>query len=199
MPTFSIDTESLLGISHSGEVTIEGTGTVELTDGQVRNLIDLIRKNGGVTDVKKLQLKEQFPEIYETLDEAYRDAACEEAYRDWLTRGYECDYFDEPEGFRESIEAAGLFKSEPTAGLIEKYREDYGLEEDEEIDPDEWEDFLDDAFYECIDKYYDSLDDAGKVAFIERFYPEAPYEWDPVHLEYNVGIPAAIIRMSKDE
>ena len=83
MPSFSIDTESLLGISHSGEVTIKGTGTVELTDGQVRNLIDLIRKNGGVTDVK--------------------------------------------------------------------------------------------------------------------IYPEAPYEWDPVHLEYNVGIPAAIIRMSKDE
>lgn len=204
MPSFSIDTESILGVSHSGEVMIAGTGAVELSDEHVRSLINLIRDNGGETDVKKLQLEERFPEIYETLDEACRDAASEVAYREWLKTGYECNYFERPEGFMESIEAAGLFKFELTADqMIEKFREDYGLEENDEIDPEELDDYFEDEkeglFYECVNKYYNSLDEDGKVAFIERFYPEAPYEWDPVNIEYNVGIPAAIIKMSENE
>ena len=47
MPYFTIDFETVLGISHSGEVTAEGEGTVELTDEEVQQLIDLIRENGG--------------------------------------------------------------------------------------------------------------------------------------------------------
>ena len=59
MLTFSTDTEISLGISHSGEVTADGTGTVELTDEEVQQLIDLIRENGGETNVEILELEEK--------------------------------------------------------------------------------------------------------------------------------------------
>lgn len=203
MPVFDIYTDISLGISHSGEVTADGTGTVELTDEEVQQLIDLIRENGGETDVEKLELEEKYPDIYETLDEAYGDAARDAAFREWVIRGYERDYFDEPDDFMESIEEAGLFKFEPTAEQIEQYREDMGLEDGEEIDPDELDEYLEDdkwdAFYECVNKYYKSLDEDGKIAFIEKYYAEALEDWDSSDVDYVVEIPPAIIEMARKE
>lgn len=204
MPTFSIETETILGISHSGEIVAEGEGTVELTDEEVQQLIELIRENGGETDVEKLELEEKYPEIYETLDEAYREAASEAAFRHWMIEGYECNYFDEPDDFMEAVEAAGLFKFEPSAEQIEQqFREDYGLEDGDEIDPDDLEDYLEDAkcdaFYDCVNEYYNSLDEDGRVAFIERFYADALNDWDSSNVDYEVDIPPAIIEMAEDE
>lgn len=202
MPIFSIDTETVLGISHFGEVTAEGEGTVELTDEEVQQLIDLIRENGGETDVEKLHLEEKYPEIYEMLDEAYREAASEAAFREWMIKGYECDYFSEPDDFKDAIEAAGIFKFEPTTEQIESFREDYGLEEDDEIDPDKLDEYLEDekwdAFYDCVNKHYNSLDEDGKVDFIELFYADALEDWDSGEVEYDVEIPPAIIKMAKE-
>ncbi len=203
MPLFSIDTEVLLGISHSGEVTAEGTGTVELTDEEVQKLIDLIRENNGETDVEKLELEEKYPDIYETLDEAYRDAASEANFREWLMEGYERDYFSEPEDFMDAVEADGLFKFEITPEMIEEYRDNMGLEEDEEIDQDDLDEYFEDAkrdaFYECIGEYYNSLDDDGKVDFIEQYYGDVMDEGDPGGFDYEVQIPPEIIRMANVE
>lgn len=202
MPTFSIDTEIILGISHSGEVTTEGEGTVELTDEEVQQLIDLIRENGGETNVEKLNLKEKYPEIYEILDEAYHDAASSAAFREWAIEGYECDYFNEPDDFKEAIEAAGLFTFEPSAEQVEQFREDYGLEEDDEIDPEKLNEYFEDekwdALYDCVNKYYNSLDEDGKMDFLEQFYGEALNDWDSSGVDYDVIIPPAIIKMAKD-
>lgn len=204
MPIFSIDTETVLGISHSGEVNAEGEGTVELTDEEVQQLIDLIRENGGETNVEKLNLEEKYPEIYEMLDEAYHDAASSAAFREWTIEGYECSYFDEPDDFKKAVLAAGLFeyKFEPAAELIEQYREDHGLDEDDEIDQDELEEYLEDegldTFYDCVSKYYNSLDEDGRLDFIERFYAEALEDWDSSGVDYVVKIPPAIIKMAID-
>lgn len=204
MPIFSIDTETVLGISQSGEVTAEGEGTVELTDEEVQQLIDLIRENGGETNVERLNLEEKYPEIYEMLDEAYHDAASSAAFREWAIEGYECSYFDEPDDFKKAVLAAGFleYKFEPTAEMIEQYREDYGLDEDDEIDQDELEEYLEDegldTFYDCVSKYYNSLDEDGRLDFIERFYAEALEDWDSSGVDYVVKIPPAIIKMAKD-
>lgn len=200
MPYFTIDFETVLGISHSGEVTAEGEGTVELTDEEVQQLIDLIRENGGETNVEKLNLEEKYPEIYEMLDEAYHDAASSAAFREWAIEGYECDYFNEPDDFKKAVLAAGLFgyKFE----MIEQYREDCGLDKDDEIDQDELEEYLEDegldTFYDCVSKYYNSLDEDGRLDFIERFYAEALEDWDSSGVDYVVIIPPAIIKMAKD-
>ena len=89
MPTFKINTEQSLGFTHYGEVTVEGSGEVELTDEEVRQLIDLIRDNNGETDVEKLGLKEKFPDLYEKLDDAYSDVAIDALWRFHVIDGYE--------------------------------------------------------------------------------------------------------------
>ena len=204
MPIFNILTNSPLGVSHSGEVTVSGEDSVHLTDEEVQQLIDLIRENGGETNVEKLNLEERYPEIYERLDEVYHDAASSAAFREWVIEGYECSYFDEPDDFRKAVLEAGLFEYnfEPTAELIEQYREDYGLDEDDEIDQEELEEYLEeeglDPFYDCVSKYYNSLDEDRRVAFIKRFYAEALEDWDSSGIDYDVKIPPAIIKMAKD-
>ena len=87
MPIFNILTNSPLGVSHSGEVTVSGEDSVHLTDEEVQQLIDLIRENGGETNVEKLNLEERYPEIYERLDEVYHDAASSAAFREWVIGG----------------------------------------------------------------------------------------------------------------
>ena len=101
MPIFNISTESCLGYTHYGDVTVNGKGTVELTDEQVQTLITLIRENGGETDIDALNLKESCPEIYDVLYEAFSDVAWKAAYNHWVIEGYDCNYYDTPLG--ESI------------------------------------------------------------------------------------------------
>ena len=203
MPTFSIDTEVYLGISHSGEVTTDGAGTVELTEEEVQQLIALIRENDGETDIEKLKLEEKYPEIFETLDEAFRDAASAANYREWLMEGFECNYFNEPDDFMEAVEEAGLFKFEPTPEQLKEFREDMDLNDEDDIDPEELEEYFEDekndAFYEFVSKYYGSLDEDGKVDFIERFYGDVMEDGGPGDYDYEVHIPDEIIQMARNK
>ena len=75
MPIFNIFIERSLGFSHSGEVCVSGDGSVELTDEEVKQLIELIREKGGVTDVDELVLEERYPENYKKLDDACYEIA----------------------------------------------------------------------------------------------------------------------------
>ena len=203
MLTFSIDTEISLGISHSGEVTADGTGTVELTDEEVQQLIDLIRENGGETNVEILELEEKYPDIYETLDEAYGDAARDAAFREWVIRGYERNYFEEPDDFMEAAEADGLFKFEYTEEQLDEFKEAFDYDDDEELDQDDLEEYFEEvkriAFDDCIAEHYNSLDEDGKIAFIEKYYAEALEDWDSSDVDYDVEIPPAIIEMARKE
>ena len=74
MAKFEFCCVSNLGFSHYGSVEGYGNGTVELSEGDVTRLVNLIREMK-TTDVEELQLKAKYPDIYEKLDEAFRDAA----------------------------------------------------------------------------------------------------------------------------
>lgn len=93
MAKFEIECEQSLGMSHSGEVTTKGKGTVDLTDEEVKVLVNLIREKG-TTNAEKLELREKHPELYEKLDEAYHHIAykAEELY--WLINGFKNGYYE---------------------------------------------------------------------------------------------------------
>ena len=132
MPVFDLFVEQSLGISHSGEVVADGDGTVELSEEQVRQLVDLLKENGGETDVNVLGLKEKYPEIYELLDNAYRAVAQKTEYDYWVIAGYENGGYETPE--EESIEKCEQkygFKFEFDEA---KYKEENGYAPDEEIE-----------------------------------------------------------------
>ena len=78
----------------------EARGYVDLEDDQVEQLVALIRENGGETDIEKLDLEEKYPEIFEEIDGACREAASDANYRHWLIEGHLCGYFEIPEGQR---------------------------------------------------------------------------------------------------
>ena len=170
MPIFSIDTETVLGISHSGVEATAGEGTVELTNEEVQQLIDLIRENGGETDVEKLNLEEKYPEIYKILDEAFREVAANAEYDYWVRAGYEnCWYEAEAEEIIETCESKYGFHFEykPEDFFIEGGTE---VEENAVIDA-KMEALLDD----WIDDYCSEHPDK-EIAFLS----------DVFHLEPNV-------------
>ena len=187
MPTFPIDTESVLGISHSGEVTAEGEGTVELTDEEVQQLIDLIRENGGETDVEKLELEEKYPEIYSKLDEAYREVARHAEYIHWVNEGYDNGWYDL--SVDESSERCEEF------GFHFEYNPDDFCDEDGEIDEDALEEAKSDALDEWVDEYRGQLNDYEAALFLAEVFDLEPND-AVFDYEYSVDIPQEIINMA---
>ena len=101
MKRFDFTIEICLGLHCNGVGEYaEGKGSVALEDDQVEQLVALIKENGGVTDVKKLGLKEKCPEIFKALDYASYDAASYANYKHWLIEGHLCGYFEILEGQR---------------------------------------------------------------------------------------------------
>lgn len=101
MKRFDFTIEICLGLHCNGVGEYaEGKGSVALEDDQVEQLVALIKENGGLTDVEKLGLKENCPEIFKALDYASYDAASYANYKHWLIEGHLCGYFEIPEGQR---------------------------------------------------------------------------------------------------
>lgn len=189
MPFFSVYSEIVLDISNSGEVTAEGEGTVKLPDEEVQQFIDLIRDNGGETNVDKLNLEEKYPEIYETLDEAYRETAMQAEYNHWVIEGYENGWYETD--LKEMVK-----KCEEEYGFHFEYDpKDYMGEEGTEVDEDLLYDDLQDAFYEWVSKYRGPLDEQEDAEFLSDVFCLEP-EVDDV--DYVVEIPPAIIKMAKE-
>ena len=152
MPTFKIETEQSLGFTHCCEVTTGGSGEVEMTDEEVRQLIDLIRENDGETDVETLGLKEKYPDLYEKLDDAYRDVAIDALWRFLVIDGYENHYYEEPEGVIETAERDYGFK-------FEYDENDFIPEGETEMDEDEFNEARSEAFYDWVDEYRQTLNE----------------------------------------
>lgn len=94
MAEFKIEYVQSLGITHDGcEVTVEGESSVELTDEEVKVLVDLICEKG-TADVKKLKLKKNHPALYKKLDKAYHDMAYKAEENHWLWEGYHNHYYE---------------------------------------------------------------------------------------------------------
>jgi len=93
MAEYKIECIQSLGMAHWGEVTAEGDSTVELTDEEVKVLVELIREKR-TTDVKELNLKENHPALYEKLDKAYHDMVYRAEEMHWLLHGLENGYYE---------------------------------------------------------------------------------------------------------
>lgn len=194
MKEFPIFFEICLGYHCCGCGEYVGAeGSVQLEESQVDQLVALIKDNGGETDIDKIRLKEKYPDIYSALEEAYSDAAGTAVYRHWLIEGYECGYFDEPEGIMEAMEADGLFKYKPEE--VEDVDEIGGDEIDEDITTeDEISYAKEDAFEDWKEEYFDSLSEDEQVAFIEKYYgKDLVNEYGPDGGEYSIEIPQEII------
>ena len=189
MPIFNIFTEHSLGFSHSGEVTCSGNGEVELSEEEVQQLVNLIKENNGETDVEALGLEEKYPDIYEQLDEAFRDAAYHAEYCHWVIAGYENGWYevDTDETMAKCEEHYG-FKFNP------EDHKDEDLDE-EDMDDDYFEDAKSEAFDEWVEAYRSTLDEEQEVAFLADVFCLEP-EIDAV--DYEVELPPDIIKMARE-
>lgn len=89
MPKFEFSGEICLGFSHFGGGVYESyEGEVELTDGEVTQLVELMRKKES-TKVADLDLEEIYPDIYRKLEDAYTEAACNAERLHWLDQSYD--------------------------------------------------------------------------------------------------------------
>ena len=198
MPIFSIECEQSLGMAHfGGEVIAEGESTVELTDEEVGSLVDLIREKEA-TNVDDLELAQRFPEIYNKLDDAYRDMAYRAEETHWLWEGYHNGYFEyDTDELMDYCEKELGFKFEYD---IKDYywddEEDLEEGEEPEINEDQLMDDKCEAFSEWLDDYLTGLSDDEACRF---FYEHMHADLDLDNVEYEVGIPTAIIEMVQDK
>ena len=197
MAEYGISAESFLGDYCYGEAEyVDADGTVELSDDDVRKLVDLIRKNGGETDVKALNLKGLYPDIYNTLAAAYRKISYEAQRRYWIEKNFEDRDSMEPEGLMERLEDEGLFHYEEDLDAI---REENGLDADEEPDEYALEDAKTDAFHEWLDEYLADLSFEEKIDFFSDYYNwyiPGDVNLDESRCGCEVLIPEEIIRLA---
>lgn len=200
MPVFNIFIETSLGFSHSGEVCASGDGNVVLTDEEVKQLVDLIREKGGVTDVEELGLKERYPEIYEKLDDACSDIAYTAERNHWVIEGFENGWYevDTDEAIAKCEEHYGFQYVFDRAKFLEDHP-GYEAEEvksEEDIDEDDLSDAKTDAFFEWVDQYRGTLDEEAEVSFLSDVFGLEP-EVDDV--DYEVEIPVDIVKMAEED
>ena len=187
MPFFNVLTNSTLGISHSGEVTAEGEGTVELTDEEVQQLIDLIRENEGETDVDTLELEEKYPEIYSKLDDAFRKVARHAVYIEAVNEGYDNGWYD--------LSVDEISERCEELGFHFEYNPDDFCDEDGEIDEDALEEAKSNALDEWVDEYRSHLSDYDAALFLAEVFDLEPND-AVFDYEYSVEIPQEIIDMA---
>ena len=175
-----------MGMSHSGSVTADGVGTVNLTEGEVSRLVDLIRQKD-TADVDALDLANVCPEIYEKLDDAYRDLAYSIAERHWLWEGFYSGAFEyDPYELMEYCEESCGFEYMS----LEEY-----LEQNEDADEDGYDEEKCDEFFEWLDDYLRSLDESDAVTFFYE-HMNASLDIETEFLVYTVAIPQEIVMMA---
>ena len=194
MAKFKIECIQSLGMAHWGEVTAEGESIVELSDDEVKVLVDLIREKGSA-DVQELDLKKNQPALYEKLDKASHDMVYKAEEMHWLLNGlengsYEYD-IEEVMNYCEKncgYEFVPTIKGKIPDGInpeivatfleIRKESVEYKIED----------------FREWLPNYLRSLNQVEARNFIyDHLNPNL--EMDDV--SYEVGIPQTIIEMAK--
>ena len=196
MSLYSIESEKVSEMSHTGEVTIDGERAIELSDEEVDILVRLIREKD-TTDVHEQDLENLYPDLYEKLREAYHNLAYETEELHWLWEGYHSSYFDydEDELMQYCENNLGFsFEFKP-----EEHLSEYEMEEYEE-DPDLFENTIDEAkseaFQEWLDEYINGLSNADAASF---FYDHMNADLDMESVDYTVEIPQDIIKKAKEQ
>lgn len=183
-----IENEICLGVSHSGAVTTNGKGILELEDNEVSLLITLINEKK-TTDVKELGIRESYPDLYEKLREAYHDIAYRAEELHWLWEGYyeSCYQYDADELKMYCMAYCG-FEFD--------YDDDKYINEEGELDEELRGEDEDKVFYEWLEIYLSELDDDSIVEF---FYNQMNAEVNLEDIYYEVEIPKPIIEMAKSQ
>ena len=194
MALYNIESEQSLGISHSGEVTVNGESAVELSDEEVDILVRLIREKQ-TTDVDQLGLEVSHPTLFNKLDQAYHDMAYDAEEMHWLWEGYYNHYFeyDEDELMDYCEKNLGFsFEFKPEEYFNEDDLEDYK----ESPDSFEYEIYEEKnrVFSKWLDDYVNGLSDDEARRF---FYDHMDANLDMDGVQYTVGIPQAIINKAK--
>lgn len=198
MAAFKIEMIQSLGWSHSGEETARGEGFVELTDEEVKVLVDLIREKG-TADVNALELEEHHPALYEKLDKAYHDVAykAEELY--WLLDDFKNGYYDfDRDALIAYCEKECGYEFVPKLRVIQDYPN---------LDPEFIAVYLDMCknnmdmkridFDEWLPPYLLTLPLDDAIAFIYKYMNPTMEMDDEVY--YEVNIPQSIIDMASSE
>lgn len=189
MPDFNIASEQSLGMSHSGEKTAYGEYVVNLTDEEVKALVDLIREKK-TGDVEELELENSHPEIYRKLDNAYRAVAyrAEEIERLW--EGFNGCYFDyDTDEVMEYCKKNCGFAYHPSEWIVTD-------KDDEDYDEDALYDDKIDVFNNWLRRYVRNLSEDEAVGF---FYNHLNADLELDDVDYDVLIPCAIVKMAKEQ
>ena len=189
MPTFPIDLNLYFGTAHYGDVTADGYGEVELSDEDVQKLVNLIRENGGETDVEKLQISEKYPDIFSTLDDAYYELASQTAYIHWVNAGYDNGWYElSDDEIAENCEAFGFkFEFDP-----DEFKGEDGV-----FDEDAMKEAKSEALYRWIKEYRSPLNDYDDALFLAEVFNLEPEDYNG-NLDYSVELPDEIIAMANN-
>lgn len=93
MAQYTIRPKAFLGMSHCGEMSAYGCGTIELNDDEVKTLAELINKYKSA-DVEVMGLETATPELFQKLDQACCNIAYEAEEEYWLMEGFENGYYE---------------------------------------------------------------------------------------------------------
>lgn len=183
MPKYPVD--------YSGEWNDEyysGESVLELTDEQLKILVDLIKENDGETDIEKLELEEKYPEIYEAFHDAFLQPVAFDGSVQWAVDVYMDGYFDGPsdEEIIAVMESEGIFSFE--------YEEDDYLDEEGELD----EERLIEDKCEAWRAFFEELSYEKKYELLDRFFGDQIYKYDTLELTGNMYIPGEIIEMAEN-
>ena len=200
MALFYIKCDLCLGISHCGSEYAHGESRIELSDEEVNILTGLIREKG-TTDVDKLDLASSHSDLYEKLDNAYREMAylAEEAH--WFREGIALGEYSYDEDLMEYFKGGGdiFSRKDEDKHPMELEDEDEDFEEDEELDEEDefdvdemWE------FEEWLNKIAESMSNEELVSFFHK-HSNAKVDVDEDDLDYTISIPEAIIKMADNQ
>ena len=179
-----------LGFAHCcGAIAAEGHGTIEFSDEEVAILVELIREKG-TTDVCALDLNTAYPELFQRLDEAYRQVAREATIDHWYMEGFYdgCYEYDAEELMN--------YGSETYDFAFEYNEEDY-LDEEGELDEDSLFDDKYDAFVEWLEPFVESLNTQERIKFLSE-HMNAEVDLSDLELDYMVDIPQGIVALAKN-
>lgn len=186
MAQFDFCSTSFLGISHCGTVTAEGYGTIELSDEEVAILVNLIKEKG-TTDVSELELEKVHPELFNKLDEAYREAALSATIDHWYMEGFNdgCYEYD----IYELMEYCKVHHD-----FVFEYDEEDYLDEDGEIDEDVLCDDEMNAFTEWLEDLIYSMGSPDRIRFMTE-HMNADIDMSEIELDYCVEIPGGVLEI----
>ena len=199
MAKYEIEVDVCLGFGHCGGVNADGKTEVELSDAEVNQLVELIRRKN-TTDTEEMELETELPEIYEKLHVASSELASKVEYDHWLTNGYfEGEYddnFDYCDLMKYCIDNTSFSET------FEFYLEDAVIDddivdEDGDIDLEalfEEDSNLRDEFRSWLKRYLlEELSMDERIKFIET---QMNAEMDCDYFDYIPEIPKKIIEMA---